>query len=74
MYVKDAYRSRGLAQNIIASLESYATVHGIQTICLETGYLQVAALNVYCKRGYVEIARFGNYQPNSVSVYLKKEL
>lgn len=72
MYIEDVCRSQGLAKQILQQLESHAHAHGIKTICLETGYLQVAALTFYKKQGYTEIPCFGSYQPSQVCVYLQK--
>ena len=74
MYVKENYRGSRIAENILHKLETYAVKNEIGKVCLETGNRHYAALRFYKKMGYSEIARFGNYLPNDISVYLGKNI
>jgi len=74
MYFEGKYRGSGLANSLLERLEAHAKENEISTICLETGYLQAAALAFYRKHGYTEIHSFGTYKPNKVSIYLHKQL
>lgn len=74
MYVEEAYRSAGVAADILVCLEGYVWGMGVRRVCLETGRLQVAAIRFYEKSGYRVIKEFGHYRPNGVSRYFFKDL
>jgi putative acetyltransferase len=74
MFVEENYRGLGIAESILKRLESYAQKNGVREICLETGNLHSAALAFYRKLGYEPVESFGNYKPNSVSLYFSKKV
>ncbi|MDJ1182219.1 GNAT family N-acetyltransferase [Roseofilum casamattae] len=74
VYVRPAYRGRGLAKAIIAQLEARLIIAGIRECKLETGKYQPEALALYRRLGYVECDRFGDYEDCDLSVYLSKTL
>lgn len=74
MYFTKLSRGLGVASKLLESLERYALKKGFNTICLETGIKHYSALSFYKKHGYVVVNNFGDYQPNKVSVYMKKKL
>jgi len=74
MYIQNEFRGRGFAGDILSALENYTKNAGINKIYLETGYLQEQAIAFYKKCGYVQIEKFGTYEPNGTSVYFSKDL
>ncbi len=54
-------RGKGVARALLADLERYAREQGVTTLVLQTGPLQVAAIELYLRLGYVEIPSFGKY-------------
>lgn len=68
MFVPEAARGRGIAGLILAEVELFASTHAIELIQLETGPLQLAAIALYERGGYLPIPNFGKYigDPNSV--------
>jgi GNAT superfamily N-acetyltransferase len=55
MFVRPSARSRGLARELLAALESTARSLGYRRLRLDTGPKQVHALNLYRREGYVPI-------------------
>ncbi|HTJ48113.1 MAG TPA: GNAT family N-acetyltransferase [Cyclobacteriaceae bacterium] len=74
MFVDPAFRKHGVAIKILKELEEYAIERQLENIYLETGRLQFAAIELYKKMGYVIVDQFGQYRPNSVSIYFQKRL
>ena len=74
MYVRPGLRGRGIAQAILAFLESRAMERGIGVMRLETGYLQPEALRLYERAGYARRGPFGSYGPDPNSVFMEKPL
>jgi GNAT superfamily N-acetyltransferase len=61
VFVAPQARGRGLAKVMLAELEDYAGAHGVASLVLQTGPLQVEAIGLYLKLGYVPIGKFGKY-------------
>ena len=59
MYVRHAARGQGIAQTLLARLESEAQGH--TRLSLETGDAQHAAVRVYERAGFARCAAFGAY-------------
>ena len=74
VYVRPAYRGRGLAKAIVAELEARSIAAGVRECKLETGKYQPEALKLYQSLGYVECDRFGDYEEYDLNVYLSKIL
>lgn len=68
MFVPPAARGAGVAATLLESLEAFAAANGINSVQLETGPLQHAAIRLYERSGYGLIPNFGKYlgDPNSV--------
>jgi putative acetyltransferase len=68
MFVPELARGRGIAADLLRSVESHGERAGISLIQLETGPLQHAAIRLYERAGYLLIPNFGKYtgDPNSV--------
>lgn len=74
MYVRPAYRRRGLSRKLINHLEQTARGLGITCMRLETGPEQVEALALYESCGYSYIPPYGEYVGSPVSVCMEKTL
>jgi GNAT superfamily N-acetyltransferase len=74
MFVRPRWRRRGVARQILAALESEGRRRGYAALRLETGSGQPEAIALYRSAGYVEIAPFGEYVGNPVSVCFEKTI
>jgi putative acetyltransferase len=79
MYVRAAARGRGVAQALLARIEAETAAGGIDTLRLETGSRQAAALRFYERSGFRPCGIFGDYASLSqdaivTSVFLEKRL
>ena len=74
MYVRPAYRGRGLSALVLASLERLAVDAGLRRLVLETGLLQAAAVRLYRSAGYRRIPTYGPYVVDPMSVCYAKWL
>jgi putative acetyltransferase len=79
MYVREAARGRGVAQALLARIESEALKAGLVLLRLETGDRQAAALRFYHRAGFERCAPFGIYAamaPHAIatSLFLEKRL
>jgi putative acetyltransferase len=74
MWVDPARRGGGLGRRLLGELEHLARMHGVTVLRLETGTLQPEALALYRTAGYREIAPFGSYVPDPLSVFMEKPL
>ena len=54
LYVMDAYRKRGIAGKLLSFAEKIAIQKGAQSILVQTGDENVAALSLYRKHGYMD--------------------
>ena len=74
MYVRPAFRGRGLGRHLVEHLSGYAADHGVTVIRLETGVLQVEAIGLYRSMGFRKIPPFGPYREDPVSVCLESRV
>jgi putative acetyltransferase len=77
MFVRPAVRGRGVVDALLVRLEAEARGRGYRRLALETGDVQLAALKVYARAGFVPCAAFGSYvgkPPEDIvrSVFLEK--
>lgn len=61
MYVRPAWRGRGLSRRVLADLEAAAATRGFRRLVLETGVLQPEAIGLYLSAGYRPVPRWGEY-------------
>ena len=61
LYVRPAYRGRGLARRMLAALEDFAASRGHRVLRLETGVTSSDAIALFLAAGYRPIPRFGRY-------------
>jgi GNAT superfamily N-acetyltransferase len=74
MFVRPAFRGRGLARAILGRLEQTSAQNGAQWAVLETGSLQPEAVALYESAGYVTVEPFGHYADAALSLHLGKQL
>ncbi|MEU4423129.1 GNAT family N-acetyltransferase [Actinoplanes sp. NPDC024001] len=74
MYVRPAFRGRGLARQMIVAIEEEALAAGRSVIRLETGTHLPAAIALYQSSGYRQIPPFGEYAGNPQSLCFEKRL
>ncbi|SBT49721.1 GNAT family N-acetyltransferase [Micromonospora narathiwatensis] len=74
MYVRPAYRGRGIARQLLAALEELAYRQGHTTVCLETATYLPAAIGLYRSCGYEPIPVYGEYVNNPHSLCFGKRL
>lgn len=74
MYVRPAYRGRGIARHLLAALEECAFRQGHTVVCLETGMYLPAAVGLYTSCGYEPSPVYGEYVGNPYSRCFAKRL
>jgi putative acetyltransferase len=74
MYVRPAFRNRGIARQMIVAIEEEALAADRPVIRLETGRYLPAAIALYQSSGYHQIAAYGEYEANPYSVCFEKRL
>jgi putative acetyltransferase len=74
MYVRPAFRSAGLADQILAALEAEARARGATTLLLRCGPRQPAALKLYARNGYTPRAAFAHHREHETNMFLEKGL
>jgi putative acetyltransferase len=67
MYVRPAFRGRGLGRLLVDRLADHARSRGITILRLETGIYQREAIALYEKLGFKQIQPFGHYTNDPVS-------
>ncbi len=74
VYVAPEFRRRGLAQLIVAALESSASAAGHPNVVLNTGDRQPEAIALYTDLGYSPVQGYGVYACSPGAVFLGKDL
>ncbi len=74
MYVRPAYRGRGIARAVLAGLEQRARELGYRRLVLETGTRQPEAIALYESAGYRALAPYGFYRSSPLSRCYEKVL
>ena len=74
MFVRPAFRGRGIAFQILQELENWASGLGYSYCVLETGKKQPEAIALYKKSGYEVIPNYGQYENVSNSVCMQKRI
>jgi ribosomal protein S18 acetylase RimI-like enzyme len=62
MWTDPAHRGRGFGRQILVELEAVAVARGYESIRLETGEHQDAAIRLYRRMGYRPIDPYGEYR------------
>ena len=74
MYVRPAFRGRGLGRSILNHLAEYARRRSAATLRLETGIYELAAIGFYEGFGFRRRLPFGEYRNDPFSLYYEKKL
>jgi len=74
MFVKNEFRGKGIAGNLLAELENWAVEKKYEYSVLETGTEQPEAIGLYKKLGYAVIENYGQYVGNENSICMHKKL
>lgn len=74
LFVAAEARGLGIADRLMAHLETIAAQEGILLLRLETGDTLLAALRLYEARGFARCGPFGGYPDLGASVFLEKRL
>ncbi|MCW5772131.1 MAG: GNAT family N-acetyltransferase [Rhodospirillaceae bacterium] len=74
MYVRPAFRGRGLGRAMFDHLERRGRAEGCSLLRLETGVHQHEAIALYERAGFRRIAPFPPYRPDPVSLCYEKQL
>jgi GNAT superfamily N-acetyltransferase len=74
MFVKDEYRSKGIATFVLFELERWTQELGYSKCILETGVKQPEAIRLYTKNNYKVIPNYGQYADVDNSVCMEKVL
>jgi len=74
LYVKPAYRGKGLSKRVMQTLLHYAGEAQIPLMRLETGLNQSEAISLYESLGFKRCERFGLYRENPLSVFMELSL
>lgn len=74
MYVRPAFRGSGFSKLMLDHLASYARLHNIGLLRLETGIYQQEAIGLYERMGFVQIPPFGPYTDDPLSRCYEKHL
>jgi GNAT superfamily N-acetyltransferase len=74
MYVVPAWRSKGVAQLLMRTVEQHAKENGFNIIKLRAGEPQPDALKFYAKEGFQRIPAFGRWVFDDTAICLAKAL
>jgi GNAT superfamily N-acetyltransferase len=74
VFLKKAYRGRGISKQIMNQLEQFAKEKSIKKLILETGIVLKEATGLYNKMGYTIIDNFSPYEDMPESVCMQKVL
>ena len=74
MYVKDAYRGKGVATKILTELEKWSVELSYLKCVLETGIKQHEAIGLYKKNNYKIIPNYGQYADKENSFCFEKQI
>jgi GNAT superfamily N-acetyltransferase len=74
MYVRPAFRRRGVARWLLGAVEDRARELGYRRLLLETGEAQPEAIALYEACGYEPVPGFGHYRCSPTSRSFAKEL
>lgn len=74
MFVRPAYRGKGIGKSVLAGLEAWALELGYKSCVLETSIHLKAAVALYRGYGYAEIPRYPPYTDVPTSVCFRKKL
>lgn len=71
MYVRPAFRGKGLGKAMLNRLLDYARSKDVDLLRLETGIYEVEAIGLYERFGFQRRGPFGEYVDDPMTVYLE---
>lgn len=74
MFTARQARGKGVAAALLRQIEDQALALDLVLLRLETGAALEAAVRLYARHGFTECDIFGDYQPNTTSLYMEKPL
>lgn len=74
MFVHPDARGNGISHKLMSALETEAADRALNWIGLETGVSQPEAIKLYRRSGYEECEPFADYQPDPLSLFMRKTL
>ncbi|MFF5176107.1 GNAT family N-acetyltransferase [Micromonospora sp. NPDC000089] len=74
MYVRPAFRGRGIGRHLLGALEELAFQRGHSVLRLRTGAYLPAAIGLYTSCGYQPIPAYGEHDGDPSGVCLAKRL
>ena len=74
MYVRPAFRGRGLGKAMLRHLAQYARDRGVAALRLETGIYETPAIGLYEAFGFRRRLPFGEYREDPYSLYYEMSL
>ena len=74
MFTAPNARGKGVASALLRQIEDEARTEGLHVLKLETGEELPAACRLYERNGFTRCGIFGDYAPNTTSVYMEKRL
>lgn len=74
MFVAPHARGKGIAHHLMHKIDEEARLQGLFVIKLETGDALTQAHSLYKAHGFVECGPFGDYEANSSSIFMTKDV
>jgi GNAT superfamily N-acetyltransferase len=74
VYAAGEVRRLGVASALVRALEEHAVTLGLDTVVLETGIRQPAAVALYRSLGYRPVLPFGDWRGDPLGLYLGRDL
>jgi putative acetyltransferase len=74
MYVEPGQRGKGVGRAVLTALETAADQFGVRRLVLETGVHQHAAIALYRRAGFTQVACWGEYLSSPSSICFEKNL
>ncbi|WFU42032.1 GNAT family N-acetyltransferase [Bradyrhizobium sp. CB82] len=74
MFVDPKARGEGVGRRLLEEIERRAVALGLPVLRLETGVRQPEAISLYRTHGFHEIAPFGDYKIDPLSLFMEKNL
>jgi len=74
MYVREAARGRGVAEQILGALQLTAQARGVRKLALLCGPRQPSALRLYERCGFVRRGAFSTYREDPLCIYFEKTI
>ena len=74
LFIDPNHRGKGASRIIMSTLEQHLIDNSIMLSRLETGPSQPESIGLYKSLGYQECPAYGDYKPDSLSLFMEKEL